>query len=90
MRLIEDVALLGEGYIACDPPDRSEVVLPIYRNGDRWGVLDADSHEQACFGSSDVLGLARVLREAGLLDRDPPLRADRLPEADLQPSRRSL
>ncbi|MFM1803851.1 MAG: hypothetical protein RL136_730 [Planctomycetota bacterium] len=90
VRLIEDVALLGEGYIACDPRDRSEVVLPIYRNGNCWGVLDADSHEQACFGSADVRGLARVLREAGLLDRDPPLRADRLPEADLQPSHRSL
>lgn len=81
IRLVEDVALLGAGYIACDPRDRSEIVLPIYRNGACWGVLDADSHEVACFGSADVTGLAGVLRAAGLLDRDPPLRADRLHDA---------
>jgi len=78
VRLVEDVALLGAGYIACDPRDRSEIVLPIYRNGVCWGVLDADSHEVACFGPADVHGLSGVLRAAGLLDRDPPLRADLL------------
>jgi putative methionine-R-sulfoxide reductase with GAF domain len=77
-RLVEDVALLGGGYIACDPRDRSELVLPIYRNGACWGVLDLDSHEIGCFGESDVLGLEVVLRAAGFLDRTPPLRADRL------------
>jgi hypothetical protein len=41
-------------------------------------VLDADSHEYACFGSVDVAGLAGILRAAGLLDRDLPIRADRL------------
>jgi putative methionine-R-sulfoxide reductase with GAF domain len=78
IRLIDDVALLGPNYIACDPRDRSELVIPIYRNGIRWGVLDADSHELACFGDADIAGLASVLRAAGLLHRDPPLRADRL------------
>ena len=78
IRLVEDVALLGAGYIACDPRDRSEIVLPIYRNDACWGVLDADSHEAGCFGQIDVDGLAGVLRAAGLLHRDPPLRADRL------------
>jgi len=78
VRLVEDVGLLGAGYIACDPRDRSELVLPIYRNGAAWGVLDADSHEIACFGERDVEGLAGVLRAAELLDTDPPLRADRL------------
>lgn len=82
IRLVEDVALLGAGYIACDPRDRSEIVLPIYRNGSCWGVLDADSHEIACFGGTDVDGLSGVLRAAGLLDRDPPLRADRLHAAE--------
>jgi putative methionine-R-sulfoxide reductase with GAF domain len=78
VRLIEDVALLGKGYIACDPRDQSEVVLPIYRNDMVWGVLDADSHEKACFGEDDVAGLARVLEAAGLLDRHIPIRFDRL------------
>lgn len=80
IRLVEDVALLGQGYIACDPRDRSEIVVPIYRNGRIWGVLDADSHELACFGQSDVQGLASVLRSAGLLDRELGVRADRLHE----------
>ncbi|MEY3143829.1 MAG: hypothetical protein RLY21_2322 [Planctomycetota bacterium] len=78
VRLVEDVGLLGAGYIACDPRDRSELVIPIYRNGNRWGVLDADSHEAACFGDSDIVGLCGVLRAAGLLHRDLPIRADRL------------
>jgi putative methionine-R-sulfoxide reductase with GAF domain len=77
-RLVEDVGLLGPSYIACDPRDRSELVLPIYRAGECWGVLDADSHEVACFGNEDVDGMSRVLVAAGLLDRTPPLRADRL------------
>jgi putative methionine-R-sulfoxide reductase with GAF domain len=78
IRLVEDVGLLGAGYIACDPRDRSEIVVPIYRNGAPWGVLDADSHELACFGEADVRGLSAVLRSAGLLDRAPEVRADRL------------
>lgn len=77
-RLVEDVGLLGPSYIACDPRDRSELVLPIYRAGACWGVLDADSHEVACFGDSDVIGLTQVLVAAGLLDRTPSVRADRL------------
>jgi putative methionine-R-sulfoxide reductase with GAF domain len=78
VRLIEDVALLGPNYIACDPRDRSELVVPIYRNEKCWGVLDADSHELACFGDSDIEGLCGVLRAAGLLGRAPAIRADRL------------
>jgi putative methionine-R-sulfoxide reductase with GAF domain len=81
VRLVEDVGLLGAGYIACDPRDRSELVVPIYRNGIRWGVLDADSHEAACFGDSDIVGICGVLRAAGLLHRDLPIRADRLRKA---------
>jgi putative methionine-R-sulfoxide reductase with GAF domain len=80
VRLVEDVALLGAGYIACDPRDRSEIVVPIYRASHRWGVLDADSHEVACFGGTDIVGLCGVLRAAGLLERDLPVRSDRLRE----------
>jgi putative methionine-R-sulfoxide reductase with GAF domain len=78
VRLVDDVALLGNAYVACDPRDRSEIVIPIYRNGVLWGVLDADSHEVACFGESDIDGLSGVLRVAGLLPRELTVRADRL------------
>jgi putative methionine-R-sulfoxide reductase with GAF domain len=30
-RIVEDVATLGPNYIACDPRDRSEIVIPLQR-----------------------------------------------------------
>ncbi len=82
IRLVEDTALLGPSYIACDPRDRSEIVVPIYRKTNPskpWGVLDLDSHALACFSDADSSGLSAILSAAGLLDRRLPLRSDRLP-----------
>ncbi|MCB9850373.1 MAG: GAF domain-containing protein [Phycisphaerales bacterium] len=65
--LVRDVAELGEGYIACDPLDRSEVVVPLIdESGACYGVLDLDSYETGAFDDDDVLGLTHVLRSAGL------------------------
>ncbi len=64
--IVRDVTELGPNYIACDPRDRSEVVLPCITEGTCWGVLDADSYDLASFDESDVVGLTRILREAGL------------------------
>jgi putative methionine-R-sulfoxide reductase with GAF domain len=65
--IVRDVAELGANYIACDPRDRSEVVLPLIRaDGTCWGVLDLDSHDVASFDAVDVAGLTLVLRTAGL------------------------
>ena len=65
--VVRDVAELGENYVACDPRDRSEVVIPLL-DDDRscWGVLDLDSHEMGAFDETDVEGLTAVLRAAGL------------------------
>ena len=64
---VRDVAELGEGYIACDPRDRSEVVVPLFdESGNCWGVLDLDSYDLAAFDDTDVAGLQMVLRAAGL------------------------
>jgi len=65
--LVDDVSSLGTGYIACDPRDVSEVVVPMLR-ADRscFGVLDLDSHERASFDEDDVIGLLEVLLAAGL------------------------
>ena len=42
--VVTDVSHLGSGYIACDPKDRSEVVVPLIETtGHCWGVLDADA-----------------------------------------------
>ena len=65
--VVHDVKELGDGYIACDPGDRSEVVVPLLdREGCCWGVLDLDSHEVGSFDRADVQGLMTVLRAAGL------------------------
>jgi putative methionine-R-sulfoxide reductase with GAF domain len=65
--VIADVATLGENYVACDPRDRSEVVVPcLDADGSCWGVLDLDSHALGAFGEHDVRGLTAMLLAAGL------------------------
>lgn len=65
--VVRDVRELGDGYIACDPKDLSEVVVPLF---DAWGgcagVLDGDSYEVGAFDERDVAGLTQVLEAAGL------------------------
>ncbi|MFH0981341.1 MAG: GAF domain-containing protein [Planctomycetota bacterium] len=65
--VVRDVRDLGADYIACDPRDQSEVVIPLFDAGGRcWGVLDLDSHNVGAFDDRDVVGLTQVLRAAGL------------------------
>lgn len=65
--IVRDVKELGANYVACDPRDASEVVVPLLdADGTCWGVLDLDSHELGSFSDADVVGLCGVLRAAGL------------------------
>ncbi|MHC5022340.1 MAG: GAF domain-containing protein [Planctomycetota bacterium] len=65
-RIVRDVAALGEDYVACDPRDRSEIVIPLEGDdGAVRSVLDLDSHEIGAFDEQDDDGLRRVLRAAG-------------------------
>ncbi len=65
--VVRDVQELGENYIACDPRDRSEVVIPLFDDdGACWGVFDVDSYDVGAFSSADVAGLLLVMRSAGL------------------------
>jgi putative methionine-R-sulfoxide reductase with GAF domain len=65
--VVRDVEDLGDHYVACDPRDRSEVVVPCLNpDGTCWGVLDLDSFDIGSFDSTDVAGLQQVLRAAGL------------------------
>jgi putative methionine-R-sulfoxide reductase with GAF domain len=67
-RIIEDVRDLGDDYIACDPNDRSEIVIPLIDEaGKCWAVLDLDSWNVCAFDEDDEAGLKRVLHAAGLL-----------------------
>ena len=68
--IVRDVAELGENYIACDPRDKSEIIIPLVDGtGTCWGVLDIDSHEIATFDAADDRGLQNLLQGAGLLHR---------------------
>ena len=43
-QIVEDVHKFP-GHIACDSASNSEIVIPIYKNGEVFGVLDVDSPE---------------------------------------------
>lgn len=54
-QLVEDVHAFP-GHIACDAASRSELVVPIVRDGVLLGVLDLDSPEPARFDAEDAAG----------------------------------
>ena len=65
--VVRDVADLGAGYIACDPRDRSELVVPcLTATGQPWGVFDVDSHQVGSFDADDGTACRELLRLAGL------------------------
>jgi GAF domain-containing protein len=45
------------GHIACDAASRSEIVLPLIKEGVLWGVLDLDSPTPERFDQEDAEGL---------------------------------
>lgn len=66
--IVRDVATLGTNYVACDPRDRSEVVVPLLEDSGRCrGVLDLDSFDVGAFDESDAAALIRILRDGGLI-----------------------
>lgn len=50
------------GHVACDAAARSEIVVPVWRNGELIGVLDLDSHEPAAFDAMDQENLEQLLK----------------------------
>ena len=59
--LVEDVHQFP-GHIACDSASNSEIVIPIFKNGEIYGVLDIDSPYFARFTEEDQLGLEALVR----------------------------
>lgn len=53
------------GHIACDSASNSEIVVPIFKNGELFGVLDVDSPLYSRFDESDREGLEEVARIIG-------------------------
>ena len=69
-RIGDDVLDLGAEYVACDPRDQSEIVIPL-RLGSGGPhpadtVLDLDSFEIGAFSDADDHWLRRCLDSAGL------------------------
>lgn len=56
------------GHIACDCASRSEIVLPLLRDGRLLGVLDIDSPLPARFDGQDAEGLAPIAQLAAQLN----------------------
>lgn len=59
--LVEDVHQFP-GHIACDSASNSEIVVPIFKNGEIYGVLDIDSPYFARFTPEDQQGLETLVR----------------------------
>ena len=49
------------GHIACDCASNSEIVVPIYKDGAVWGVLDIDSPLIGRFTEADQAGLEQFV-----------------------------
>jgi GAF domain-containing protein len=49
------------GHIACSSASKSEIVIPVIRNGLVIGVLDVDSDELNSFDQSDAVNLSTIL-----------------------------
>jgi len=58
---VEDVHQFP-GHIACDCDSRSEIVVPLHRDGKLMGVLDIDSPVTARFTEADQEGLEAFVK----------------------------
>ena len=61
-QLVPDVHAFP-GHIACDGASRSELVVPVFYNGEVIAVIDLDSPEPARFDAEDARGI-EALAEA--------------------------
>ena len=58
---VDDVEAF-DGHIACDADARSELVVPLVKNGELLGVLDVDSSLKGRFSDEDEAGLTALAR----------------------------
>jgi len=56
---VEDVHAFP-GHIACDAASRSELVVPLFKDGQLFGVFDLDSPIPARFDANDQRGLEAI------------------------------
>jgi len=49
------------GHIACSSLSKSEIVVPLFKAGNIWGVLDVDRSEYNQFDETDQLYLEKIV-----------------------------
>ena len=59
--IVPDVSTFP-GHIACSAESKSEIVMPILKEGQIIGVLDVDSDQLAYFTKEDESGLERICK----------------------------
>ncbi|GAB4293041.1 MAG: GAF domain-containing protein [Ignavibacteriaceae bacterium] len=59
--IVDDVSRF-EGHIACDPDSKSEIVLPVTKNQQLFGVLDIDSYQLNAFSEKDKYYLEKICK----------------------------
>lgn len=59
--VVPDVHVFA-GHIACDSASRSEIVIPIWKENQIWGVLDVDSPIKARFTLQDKSFLEQAVK----------------------------
>lgn len=50
-----------QNYIACDDETQSEIVVPVFKDGEVIAVLDIDSEQLARFDKVDAEYLAKIV-----------------------------
>ena len=58
--IVEDVHAF-EGHIACDPASESEIVVPVFFQGELIAVLDIDATRKGAFNAGDSDALERIV-----------------------------
>ncbi len=59
--MVDDVEKFP-GHIACSSSSKSEIVIPVFKNGKIMGVLDVDSSELAQFDKVDQVYLESIVK----------------------------
>ena len=59
--VVDDVHQFAD-HIVCDSASVSEIVVPLERDGARFGVFDIDSPHRARFADDDRAGIERLVR----------------------------
>ena len=57
--VVQDVSK-EKNYLSCSPKVKSEIVIPIFKNGQIVGELDIDSHTLSVFTDEDKVFLGKV------------------------------